>query len=257
MADGPDECRKAVRLNLRRGAKLIKVLTSGGVTSRDDNPLYQQFSDEELKVIVDEAKRMGLSCSAHAIGKAGIMAAIRAGFKAIHHNTFADDEVIAAMKLHNVIGVHTITPMQSILDNKDKYPPRMYEKNAKVAAIGKANYARAIKSGATIALGSDLFGGPGSVLAPGMNGREVVYAVAAGMTPLEAIEAGTANGPLILGAQAPKSGQIKVDYDADFIALDENPLENIELFKTPKNITRIWKGGKLVKAPGLDPYDIM
>ena len=69
LADGPEECRKAVRINLRRGARVIKVMTSGGVTSRDDNPMYQQFSDDELHVIVGEARRMGMVCAAHAVGK--------------------------------------------------------------------------------------------------------------------------------------------------------------------------------------------
>lgn len=108
ICDGVDECRRAVRMNLRRGAKTIKVLTSGGATSRDDNPKYQQFSDEELAVIVSEAKRMGLACAAHAIGKAGIMGAIKAGFKVIEHNSYADDEVFAAMKANDVMLVATM-----------------------------------------------------------------------------------------------------------------------------------------------------
>ena len=77
------------------------------------------------------------------------------------------------------------------------------------------------------------------------------------MTPLQAIETATANGPLTLGPQAPKSGQVKEGYDADFIALDENPLDRIEVLGEPKSIKRIWKGGKLVKAPGLDYWDAL
>ncbi|KKY25042.1 putative amidohydrolase [Phaeomoniella chlamydospora] len=258
FADGVDECRKAVRVNLRRKARVIKVLTSGGVTSRDDNPMYRQFSDEELKVIVEEAGRMGLSCAAHAIGKAGIMAAIRAGFKVIEHNSFADDEVIDLMKKKGVMLVATMTPLQSIVDNKDSYPKEMYDKAMKVVTAHKEAYARAIKAGVRCAIGSDLFGGPGSVLGPGMNGREIGLAVAAGMSPLDAIEAATANGPLTLGPeQAPKSGQIMEGYDADLIALQSSPLEDIKVLQIPKNITHIWKAGILVKAPGLDSWDAL
>lgn len=113
LADGLDECRKAVRLNLRRGAKTIKVMTSGGTASRDDDPTLQQFSDEELQVIVDEAGRMGMVCAAHAVGKAGIMAAIRAGFKVIEHDSYGDDEVFEAMKKNDVTLVATVSASRS------------------------------------------------------------------------------------------------------------------------------------------------
>ena len=258
LADGIDECRKAVRLNLRRGARVIKVFTSGGVTSRDDNPKYQQFSDEELKVIVSEAERMGLICCAHAVGKAGIMAAIRTGFKVIEHDSYGDEEVFEAMKKNEVMLVATITPVESIVKNKDKYPAPMYKKALKMAKTHVAAYNKAVKAGVKCALGSDLFGGIGTVLSPGLNGNEVALAVSAGgMSPLQAIEAATANGPETVGPQAPKSGQIKVGYDADMLGLEENPLDDMESFRTPKNIKNVWKGGRLVKAPGLDPWDAL
>ena len=83
-----------------------------------------------------------------------------------------------------------------------------------------------------------------------MNGREFRYAVEAGMTPLEAIEAGTANGPETLGPQAPLSGQLATGYDADFLVLSENPIEDIGVLAHPEKITHVWKGGKLCKSPG-------
>lgn len=259
MCDGVEECRKAVRINIRRGARTIKVLTSGGATSRDDNPKYQQFSDEELAVIVSEAKRMGLVCAAHAIGKAGIMAAIRAGFKVIEHNSYADDEVLAAMKANDVTLVATMSPIQTVIDNKDSYPKEMYEKVRAFYETHKSMYRNAVKAGVTCALGSDLFGGIGTPLSPGLNGREVPYAVKyGGMTPLQAIEAATANGPPSLGQEkAPLSGQIREGFDADFIGLDVNPLDDIEVLGSPENIKRIWKAGRLVKAPGLDPWSVL
>lgn len=259
LADGIDECRRAVRLNLRRGAKVIKVFTSGGITSRDDNPQYQQFSDEELSVIVQEANRMGLICAAHAVGKAGIMAAIKAGFKVIEHDSYGDDEVFEAMKKNDVMLVATITPVESITKNKDKYPPPMYKKAVKVAKIHVEAYKNAVKAGVKCALGSDLFGGIGTVLSPGLNGNEVALAVTAGgMTPLEAIAAATANGPGTVGLQAPKSGQVKEGYDADLLGLEKNPLDDMEMFrKSSKHIKFVWKGGRLVKAPGLDPWEAL
>lgn len=83
-----------------------------------------------------------------------------------------------------------------------------------------------------------------------MNGREFALAVEAGMTPLEAIQAGTANAPDTLGPQAPRSGQLKEGFDADFIALSEDPTEDIAVLAQPEKITHVWKGGRCFKAPG-------
>ena len=180
-------------------------MTSGDVTSRDDYPKYQQFSDEGLKTIVNEAGRMGLVCAAHVVGKAGIMAAIDAGFKVIEHNSFADDKVFEVMKKRDVLLVATITPLRSVLDNKDKYPPPIYEKVLKLATAHLQAYKHAIKAGVRRVLGSDLFGRIGTVLSPGLNGNEVVYAVERAMSPLEAIAAATAHGAETIGSQALKA----------------------------------------------------
>ncbi|KAI4178363.1 MAG: hypothetical protein L6R41_008419 [Letrouitia leprolyta] len=108
----------------------------------------------------------------------------------------------------------------------------------------------AIQAGVRIALGTDLgVSSPAVQFNHGMNGGEFFYAVDAGMTPLEAIEAGTANGPETLGLQAPKSGILEVGYDADFIALSGNPLEDIKVLADPTKVTYVWKEGQLVKSP--------
>lgn len=229
------------------------------MTSRDDSPQLQQYSDEELKVIVDESSRMGLVCAAHAIGAEGIKAAIRAGFKIIEHGSYLDAEIIKEMKQKNVMLVGTILPIIAIRDNPQSFPPAMAKKAAVIVETHLNSYRLAIKSGVSIALGSDLFGGPGTPLGPGKNGGEIVYAVTeGGMTPLQAIEAATANGPLTLGLkQAPKAGQIREGWDADFIALETNPLEKIEVFRDPKQIKWIWKAGKLVKGPGVDYWEVL
>lgn len=95
LCDGVDECIKAVRTMVRRGARCIKVCSSGGVLSLNDDPEDRQFSDDELKAIVDETERSGRAVAAHAIGKAGIMAALRAGIKSIEHGCYLDEEVAA------------------------------------------------------------------------------------------------------------------------------------------------------------------
>lgn len=252
LADGVDECRKAVRLQIRRGAKLIKVFASGGVLSRDDDPQLQQFSDEELKVMVDEAGRMNRIVAAHVHGKDGIMAALRAGCRTLEHGSYLDDEAIEIMKEKGVMLVATRTVVEELMKHIDMLGPEQRAKMVQINGIHKAAYAHAVQSGVKCALGTDLgVSTPGKPLAHGTNGGELAYAVEAGMSPLEAIEAATANGPDTLGPMAPRSGQITVRYDADVIALVRNPLDDIGVFREVKNITHVWKGGKLSKGPGI------
>ena len=106
--------------------------------------------------------------------------------------------------------------------------------------------AKAIQAGVPIATGCDIFIHGDSY---GTNSREMKHLVEMGMDPLAAIEAGTANGPDTLGPQAPDSGQLKVGYDADLIALDFDPVENPLLWGDPERVTHVWKAGKAVKEP--------
>lgn len=254
LADGVDECRRAVRLLVRRGAKVIKVFASGGVLSIADDPLRQQFSDEELQTIVQEAERAGRIVAAHVHGKQGIMAALRAGCKTIEHGTYMDDECVELMKAHGVVYVPTRTIVKIGIDHPELMSPESYKKMVETAKHHLAAYRLAVRSGVKIALGTDLgiSTPPTHPLALGNSGGELAYAVHdAGMDELQAIEAATAMGPEALGhlGMAPKSGRIEVGYDADLIALNGDPLKNIDLFKDPKNITHVWKGGKLFKSP--------
>lgn len=105
----------------------------------------------------------------------------------------------------------------------------------------------AIKNGVTIALGTDT--------SPGFNcAVELDYAVKAGLSNLEAIKAATANGPLTVGAQAPKTGQLKAGYEADILGLTENPVEDVKILQNKDHIKYVFKGGKLFKGPGVGPW---
>ncbi|KAL3419318.1 amidohydrolase [Phlyctema vagabunda] len=251
VCDGVPECIKAVRLMIRRGAKVIKVCASGGVGSELDDPEDRQFSDEELKAIVDEAGRSQRVVAAHCHGKEGIMAALRAGVKTIEHGSYLDEECAALMKEKNAILVATRLIVAVGVKEKDKWPPNSYKKLLALADNHKKAYALAVKSGVRIALGTDQGESqPGSGLTHGRNGKELYFAVEAGLTPLQAIEACTATSPETVGSRmAPRSGQLKEGYDADLIAVAVNPLQDIKLMSEPDNITHVWKGGKLFKSP--------
>jgi imidazolonepropionase-like amidohydrolase len=251
LCDGVPECIKAVREQIRRGAKVIKICATGGVLSLIDDPKHAEFSPAEIKAIVDEAERAELLVAAHCHGKAGIMNALEAGVKTIEHGSYLDEEAIQLMRRKNAILVATRTIVEFGISHLGDFNKKNADKMQEVADAHKIAHAEAIKAGVTCALGTDLgFSNAELDHQHGMNGREFPLAVKAGMTPLQAIEAGTANGPLTLGKQAPKSGQLKEGYDADFIAIAEDPLKNIGALAIPKKITHVWKGGRLFKSPG-------
>jgi imidazolonepropionase-like amidohydrolase len=250
ICDGVDDCIKTVRQMVRRGARCIKVCSSGGVGSLNDDPEDRQFSDEELKAIVEEAARSRRAVAAHAIGKAGILAALRAGVKSIEHGMYIDEEVADLMLEKNAIFIPTQHIVRILArDYADLLPPPVKRKLLNIYDKSKDSYKLAIKKGVKIALGTDMISSARtSALSHGNNARELTYAVELGMTPLQAIESATANGPETLGGMAPLSGELKVGYDADIIAVAKNPLDDIRVLTDTNNITHVWKGGKLFKS---------
>ncbi|KAG5983365.1 hypothetical protein E4U55_000103 [Claviceps digitariae] len=249
VCDGVQDCIKTVRKMVRRGARVIKVCSSGGVLSLNDDPEDRQFSDEELRAIVEEAGRSRRAVAAHAIGKAAILAALRAGVKTIEHGIYMDDEVADAMIVHGAIYVptqHIIRVLKA--DYLDVLPAPSRQKLLKVYEQSQTAYRIAIKKGVTIAMGTDSGSSDRkSRLSHGKNAHELVYAVELGMTPLQAIESATAIAPETLGGLAPLSGQLKEGFDADLIGVGKNPLEDIRVLTETDNITHVWKGGKLYK----------
>ncbi|KAI0113641.1 amidohydrolase [Nemania sp. FL0031] len=248
LVDGVDECRRAVRLQIRRGAKCIKIFASGGVLSLDDDPLNAQFSPEELEVIVQEAARQQRIVAAHVHGKPGILAAVKAGVGSVEHVSFADKECIELIKEKGTVYVATRTIVDMLLQGGGKGLSKYQWEKARLCGSNHLNaYKMAIKAGVRVALGTDT--------APGFNmAMELDYAVQAGLSPLDAIKAATANGPLSVGAMAPKTGQLKVGYEADILGLLYNPVEDVKILQEKQNIGWVWKGGRLFKGPGVGPW---
>jgi imidazolonepropionase-like amidohydrolase len=243
--DGVSGCLKGVRRQLRDGAAVIKVCASGGVMSEIDHPIHQQFSDEELRTIVEEAGRADRVVAAHCHGKPGIMAALRAGARTIEHGSYLDEEAAEAMIEAGAVYVPTRYILSDLLDKEDMIPTYAYRKLLMVADHHELALKTAIAAGVTIAMGTDLFmSGEGH----GTNSTEIRYLVDAGLTPLEAIDAATVNGPLTLGPQAPLSGRIVEGHDADVIALDFDPLADVSAWGDPDRVTHVWKSGRLVKG---------
>jgi imidazolonepropionase-like amidohydrolase len=249
LADGPHECARAVREQLRRNAKLIKVCASGGVLSELDDPIHQQFMLSELRTIVEVAGLAERAVAAHCHGKPGIMAALRAGVRTIEHGTYLDDECCDAMRETGAILVPTRTIIEDMLTFRAAVPPYAMAKLEAIADIHAQAVARAYEHGVTIAMGTDIaLSGTDLPNAWGQNGSEPGHLVKLGMSPLDAIEAATATGPLTLGPQAPLSGQLAEGYDADVITLDADPVADIGVLAAPARITAVWTRGRQVKG---------
>ena len=246
IVDGPDQCRAGVRRMLRLGAKVIKIHASGGVLSELDDPHLPQFSKAELEAIVDEAARMERIVGAHCHGKRGIMAAIEAGIKTIEHGTFLDDEAADAMVEVGAILVPTRFIVDLLNREGDERGLPEYAK-AKMQMTAEAHadgIALAIEKGVKIAMGTDIW----ATGVWGRNAEELALMVDCGMTPLQAIEMATANGPATLGPQAPNTGQLRDGLDADVLCVAGDPSSDASVLADPTNITHVFKGGVKYKG---------
>lgn len=246
IVDGPDEARAGVRRMLRAGARVIKIHASGGVMSQIDDPHLPQFSKAELEAIVDEATRMEVLVAAHTHGKRGMMAAIEAGVKTLEHGTYLDEEVADAMVENGVILVPTRFIVEFLVAEGEKRGiPEYAKRKIAVTAENHQNaISMAVDKGVKIAMGTDIFASG----LWGRNAEELGHLVGCGMTPLQAIETATANGPATLGPQAPNSGQLKSGMDADVICVSGDPSSDVSVLADPSNVTHVFKGGVRYKG---------
>jgi imidazolonepropionase-like amidohydrolase len=247
LCDGVDGCRKAVRRQLRKGARVIKVCASGGVLSQYDDPQHQQFTHEELAAIVDEASMADRVVAAHCHGKAGIMAAVRAGVTTIEHGTYLDRESAKAMADSGAILVATRFVGAELLSQP---PERGLADFARIKLTetfrrGREAIAAALAAGVQIAVGTDILTSDDQW---GRNGAELSLLVECGMSPEQAIVAATSVGPLTVGPQANGTGVLAPGEPADLIALVADPRERIEILAEASNVTHVWRGGALVKG---------
>lgn len=224
IADGVDEMVAAVRYQIKHGAKVIKVCATAGVLSFEESVGAQQMTDAELRAVVEEASRHGLKVAAHAHGTAGIRAAILAGVASIDHGSILDDETIALMKDHGTF----LVPTRALGDliNLDALPPLLRRKAEQVLPMADASFRRAVAAGVRVALGTDA-----AVMPHGLNAKEFDAMVNAGMSPLDALRAGTINAAELLGTT--DRGELSVGKLADIVAVSGNPLQDITATSRP------------------------
>lgn len=241
VINGPDDAKKAVRQRYKEGSDLIKITATGGVLSNAKDGSGPQFSDEELKAIVETAKDYGFAVAAHAHGAEGMKRAIRAGVQTIEHGTLMDDEAIELFKKYGTYYVPTIIAGRSAADSArimGYYPALVTPKALSIGPKVQETFAKAYKAGVNIAFGTDA-----GVYPHGKNAKEFEYMVEAGMTPQDAIQSATTTNAKLLGMST-QIGSLETGKLADLIAVDENPLQNI---KTLQAVRFVMKDGKVYK----------
>jgi imidazolonepropionase-like amidohydrolase len=241
VANGKDECIKAVRERYKEGSDLIKITASGGVLSLEKDGTGAQYSEEEIRAIVETAKDYGMRVAAHAHGAEAMKRAIRAGVTSIEHGTFMDDEAIALFKKYGVWYVPTIIAGKSVADSAKipgYFPPRIVGKALAVGPIIQGTFGRAYKAGVKIAFGTDA-----GVYAHGKNWMEFVYMTEAGMPALEALRSATVSGAELIGV-SDKLGTIEKGKFADIIAVDGDPVADIHVMR---NVRFVMKDGVVYK----------
>jgi imidazolonepropionase-like amidohydrolase len=233
--DGVDGARKAVREQAMYGADWIKYYSDRRYHFEADNVLHSMvnFTDEEAKAIVDEAHRIGKRVAAHAIGSDGIAAALRAGVDTIEHGDGLTDALMDEMAKKGIYWVPTITVGMYVAPGRGGNWPKM-------ADLQRENFAKAVKKGVKIALGTDAGGFDWKTL---NEAKEFEYYVQYGMTPMQAIRTGTSTAADLLG-WSDKLGTIEAGKWADIVAVSGDPLKDI---KELENVKFVMKGGSVYK----------
>jgi len=241
IVNSPADARRAVRQRYKDGADWIKITATGGVLSVAKSGQAPQFTDEELKAIVDTAADYGMRVAAHAHGTEGMRRAVAAGVASIEHGTYMSDEVMQLMKKNGTYHVPTLVAGDWVAEKAkiDGFFPEIVR--PKAAAIGpvlQETFARSYKAGVPIVFGTDTGVNP-----HGSNGQEFALMVEAGMPPMEAIQSATSVAADFLHI-GDTHGSLVAGKRADIIAVPGDPLNDMSLMQ---QVTFVMKGGAVYK----------
>jgi imidazolonepropionase-like amidohydrolase len=240
-ADGPDEVRKAVREQLKAGADCIKFIATGGVMTPGVATGSQQLTLEELSAGIEEAHKAGRTTAAHAHGADGMKAAVLAGIDSIEHGSFMTDEIISLMKARGTFYSATLCSAQGFLDAPEGLVADWAQAKDRVVRLALDDtFRRAYAAGVKLVLGTDA-GTPFN--RHGDNARELVLMVKLGVSPLDALRAGTRNGAELLG-KLDSFGTIEPGKTADLVLADGDVVVDIARLCAP--IRMVIQSGRIV-----------
>jgi imidazolonepropionase-like amidohydrolase len=247
VADGPDQLRRAVRLQLHHGADLIKIVASGRIYSdAPGGPWAQPFSLDELHAVCDEAHRHGARVAAHAYGGDSIRLAVLAGVDSIEHGGWIDADLAHLMAERGVFLVPTFSMLNLALEHGRQagLPPPQLERLTTIQEAHRASFEQALAAGVQVAAGTDC-GNPH--VSPGRNATELAYLVAAGLSPTQAIASATSLAAELLGL-SDRLGRIAPGYWADLLLVEAEPANLIRSLQQPDRIRLVLKAGKVERG---------
>jgi len=242
IANGPAEIRATVRKLRKYGAEVIKFCGTGGVFSKTDSVGAQQYDLAEMKALVDEAHMLGLKVAVHAHGASGIKDAIRAGVDTIEHASLADEEAFTLAKQHGTwfsMDVYNDDYIQAEGAKNGVFKESM-DKEKMIGLKQRQTFQAAVKAGVKMVFGTDA-----GVYPNGFNARQFATMVQWGMTPMQSIQAATANAAEALGRSS-DVGAIAAGRYGDIIAVEGDPLADVSRLQS---VAFVMKGGEVVKSP--------
>jgi imidazolonepropionase-like amidohydrolase len=229
QVDGPDSVRKAVREQIRAGARSIKIVATGGVLTPAIPVDFSAFTPEEIEAAVDEAHKWGVPIAAHAIGKQGIEHCVRAGVDSVEHGVQIGPEVAAMMKDRGIFRVPTISALRGIIDNPDEVAAYAVEKGKRIEQEAHETFRAGVSVGVPVACGTDA----GTPFNPhGGAPMEIIRMTEWGLDPLEALRAATSNAAKLLRVAG--VGVVEEGAAADLVLWEGNPLEDMKAILSPR-----------------------
>lgn len=242
IVNGVADARKAVRQRYKEGADLIKITATGGVLSLAKSGQNPQFSEEEMRAIVETANDYGFMVAAHAHGAEGMKRAIRAGVATIEHGTYMDEEAFELMKEHGTYFVPTISAGNFVAEKAavpGYFPEIIRPKAAAIGPVIQETFAKAHRAGVPIAFGTDC-----GVCPHGSNAQEFLYMVEGGMAPMAAIQSATVVTAKLLDIWE-ETGSIAAGKAADLIAVEGDPIADVTRLQ---DVRFVMRNGRVYKS---------
>jgi imidazolonepropionase-like amidohydrolase len=232
VCNGPEECRAAVRYQMKWGADVIKICASGGVLSESDPVDVPQLTPAELAAIMSEAHAWGRKVAAHAHGDLAAKQAVEAGVDSIEHGSFLTVPTLQLMKQKGVYLVPTRTALNWVVAKADTYPPKIGAKARAAGGSHETMMHNAMRIGVPIAFGTDA-----GVFPHGLNAHEFGYLVDIGMDPATALMTSSQGSAKLLGVDG-ETGTLEVGKFADIVVVPGNVLSNIRATESPKLVVK-------------------
>lgn len=250
IADGADECRKAAREQIRDGADLIKICTTGGMLSEKDESTHWHFTLDEIEAITQEAHKTGRIVASHSSAWTGVENAIEGGVDVVFHAYWQDGKIRKMFLDKDIVFNPTLAIVGYMAEHGEKIGITEWatRKARQAREVQLDNFKECLRAGIQIAHGSDFMGSP--MVEQGTNAKELVAMADAGMTPMQALLASTKVASKGVHMES-KIGTVEAGKFADLLIVEENPLEHLQSMLDLQNIKMVMKEGRIYVDRGI------